>query len=106
MTTRPPTFDEALAHAYETERRLTAERVALAERRARYELKAQQVPTPINWRRVARVITWACLFVAGCAGLGIGAFNWRAPFGLALAVGGLGVLGLLTAAARRVGAGK
>lgn len=55
-------------------------------------------------RLTARVITWACLFVAGCAGLGIGAFNWRAPFGLALAVGGLGVMLLIVAAARKAGA--
>lgn len=60
-------------------------------------------PTPINWRRLAFYAAWACLFMAGCAGLGIGAFNWRAPFGLALAVGGLGVMGLLTVAARKAG---
>jgi len=40
------TFDEAMAAAEQTHQRITAERVALAERRARYETQAQIVPAP------------------------------------------------------------
>lgn len=110
-----PSFEEVMAAVHATQARITAERVELAERRARYEVQAQQVPAPLspaearemeqynaeNQRSAAVIfwLAWLCLFGVGLGLLVTAGFLRDLRFGAV----GLAMMLALIAAARKMG---